>query len=296
MAIPDADRAGARGRRENPARASTRSRRRLEAENAALLPDVEIFLKAVDWPLRYNEFFNVNQVGTAKALLKEGLARAEALRSGQAPWTTATGLVVRGYRSRIDGSAQPYGLVVPATWKAGDAQPRHLYIWNHGRGDTTSELAFVCEMMKKPAEFMPPETFVLRCYGRFCNATKFAGETDVFEGIQHVLANYPIDPRRMVMTGFSMGGASVWHLGTHYAWLWAASTPGAGFAETPIYTKAFEGWERAAALVGAEALAPLQRHRLRGRSREWLAHRVLRRDRSAEAIGRSDGGRRERKG
>ena len=41
------------------------------------------------------------------------------------------------------------------------------------------------------------------------------------------------------MAGFSMGGASVWHLGTHHASLWAAATPGAGFAETATYTKAF---------------------------------------------------------
>ena len=161
-----------------------------------LLPDVEIFHKAVDWALRYDEFFDVKQVGAAKALLKEGTERAQALRSGKAPWTTATGFVVRGYRSKIDGSAQPYGLVVPATWKAGDTHPRHLYLWQHGRGDTISELAFISEHMKKGADFMPPDTFVLSAYGRFCNATKFAGETDVLEGMQHVMANYPIDPAR----------------------------------------------------------------------------------------------------
>ena len=42
------------------------------------------------------------------------MERASQLRDGKAPWTTATGLVVRGYVSKIDGSVQPYGLVVPA--------------------------------------------------------------------------------------------------------------------------------------------------------------------------------------
>ncbi|MHA3775009.1 prolyl oligopeptidase family serine peptidase [Verrucomicrobiota bacterium sgz303538] len=205
----------------------------------ALLPDVEIFHKAVDYALRYNEFMDAKQLAAAKPLLAEGLARAKALRSGQAPWTTQTGLVVRGFRSRIDGSVQPYGLIVPPTWKAGDKRPRRLDIFNHGRGDTLTEISFIAERMRSKGEFTPEDSFVLHPYGRFCNATKFAGETDVFEAMSHVQRNYPVDSNRIVMLGFSMGGASVWHLGTHYAWLWAAASPGAGFAETPIYTKAF---------------------------------------------------------
>ncbi|HEV7405677.1 MAG TPA: prolyl oligopeptidase family serine peptidase [Chthoniobacteraceae bacterium] len=212
--------------------------------DAPLRPDVEIFLKAVDWALRYDEFFNPKQTGNAQKLLAEGLARARALQAGESPWTAATGNIVRGFRSKIDGSAQPYGIVVPATWQAGDKKPRALYVFNHGRGDTNSELAFISGRMGSAGEFTPADTFVVHPYGRFCNATKFAGETDVFESIAHASSAYPIDQRRIVMTGFSMGGASVWHLGAHYAWMWAAASPGAGFSETQVYTKAFaEGKE-----------------------------------------------------
>src|SRR5438093_519777 len=82
----------------------------------ALLPDVEIFHKAVDWALRYDEFYQSNEVQIARALLSQGRERAAQLRNGDAPWTNATGLIVRGYLSRLDGSVQPYGLVVPASW------------------------------------------------------------------------------------------------------------------------------------------------------------------------------------
>ena len=34
-----------------------------------------------------------------------------------------------------------------------------------------------------------------------------------------------------------MGGASAWHIGAHYAGLWAAVAPGAGFAESAQYLK-----------------------------------------------------------
>ena len=52
---------------------------RADSKAASLLPDVEIFHKAVDWPLRYNEFYKKDQFAQAKALLDEGMARAKAL-------------------------------------------------------------------------------------------------------------------------------------------------------------------------------------------------------------------------
>src|SRR3954470_8303076 len=41
----------------------TRAKLKDKPELLALLPDVMIFHKAVDWALRYNEFFDVKQVG-----------------------------------------------------------------------------------------------------------------------------------------------------------------------------------------------------------------------------------------
>ena len=51
-----------------------------QRQRARLLPDVEIFHKAVDWALRHDEFFNTNQFRTARNLLREGTARGWALR------------------------------------------------------------------------------------------------------------------------------------------------------------------------------------------------------------------------
>jgi pimeloyl-ACP methyl ester carboxylesterase len=76
-------------------------------------------------------------------------------------------------------------------------------------------------------------------YGRYCNATKFAGEVDVFEALAATRAHYAIDQDRIAIAGFSMGGASTWHLAAHHAGRWAAAAPGAGFAETPVYAKVF---------------------------------------------------------
>ena len=210
----------------------------------ALLPDVQVFHNAVRYALAYGEFFDAKQFHIAKNLLALGTARAKELREGKPSWTSATGPVVRGYVSKIDGSVQPYGVNVPANWKPGDKTPRPLSFWLHGRADTLSELAFVNGQLKSKPEFTPGGGFVVQLYGRFCNASKFAGEADLFEAWDDVRRQYPVDANRVSVLGFSMGGASVWHLATHHAGLWAVASPGAGFAETATYAKVFaEGKE-----------------------------------------------------
>jgi hypothetical protein len=205
-----------------------------------LLPDVQVYLKAVDWALRYNEFYKPAEFKTAHTLLKEGMERAKQLREGKAPWTTATGLVVRGYVSKIDGSVQPYGLVVPPSYQPNSPYHHRLDLWCHGRGETLTELSFIEGREKSPGEFTPPHAFVLHLYGRYCCANRFAGEVDCFEAMDHVKAHYPIDENRVVIRGFSMGGAACWHLAVHHPGVWAAAAPGAGFSETADFLKVFQ--------------------------------------------------------
>ena len=200
-----------------------------------LMADVLVFHKAVRFALDGNEFFNANEFEKARGILKEGQTRADALAHGDAPWTKQTGLVVRGYISKIDGSVQPYGLVIPPTWFPASAHRFRLDAWFHGRGETLSEVNFIADRMRNPGEFQPPNTIVLHLYGRYCNANKFAGEVDLFEAMDDVKKHYSIDENRLLVRGFSMGGASVWHLATHYG-IWAAAAPGAGFAETREFT------------------------------------------------------------
>jgi dienelactone hydrolase len=205
-----------------------------------LLPDVQIFHNAVRYALTYNEFYNKREPAIAHKLLAQGAERAKQLREGKAPWTTATGLVVRGYQSKIDGSVQPYGLVVPPTYQANSPYEHRLDIWCHGRGEKLTELAFLNDRQTSLGQFTPRNAFVLHLYGRYCNANKFAGEIDCLEALAHVRKHYPIDEDRIVMRGFSMGGAACWQFAVHYAGLWAAAAPGAGFSETADFLKVFQ--------------------------------------------------------
>ena len=197
-----------------------------------LLPDVLIFQEAVRYALEYNEIFKPNEIAKAKALLEAGEQRAAQLAQGQSPWTTSTGLVVRGYVSKIDKSVQPFGLVVPPSYSPTAPHRWRLDTWFHGRNETLSEVNFLSDRLANRGEFTPRDTIVLHLYGRFCNASKLAGEVDFFEALDAVKKAYAIDENRILIRGFSMGGASAWHIGTHYAGLWAAVAPGAGFSES----------------------------------------------------------------
>src|SRR5437870_11961041 len=103
--IPDSDRAELAAGTTELGRELQSLREELKSRPAllALLPDVEIYHKAVDWALRFDEFYKSNEVQVARTLLQQGRERAGALRDGKPSWTTATGLVVRGYVSKIDG-------------------------------------------------------------------------------------------------------------------------------------------------------------------------------------------------
>src|SRR5262245_9805605 len=203
----------------------------------ALLPDVRIYERAVGSALKNNEFFDVSDVAKAKQLIQEGQSRADQLLRGESPWTRASGLIVRGYVSKIDGSVQPYGLVVPESYRPGGNYKFRLDVWLHGRNEKLSEVNFLDDRRKKPGDFTPPDAIVLHPYGRYCNAFKFAGETDVMEAIEAVKRQYRVDDDRIAIRGFSMGGAGCWHLAVHYADRWVAAAPGAGFAETEQYLK-----------------------------------------------------------
>ncbi|MFN0056237.1 MAG: prolyl oligopeptidase family serine peptidase [Planctomycetales bacterium] len=205
-----------------------------------LLPDVQIFHKGVQDALKHREFFNEKELPVARKLLAQGLERAAQLQRGEAPWESQTGLVVRGYVSRIDGSVQPYGLVVPDSYVATGAQRHRLDIWFHGRGEVLSEVNFLDGRQRDRGIFTPRDALVLHPYGRYCNAFKFAGEVDVLEALESVQKRYRIDEDRIAVRGFSMGGAACWQFAVHYADRWVGATPGAGFSETPRFLEFFQ--------------------------------------------------------
>ncbi len=232
------------------------------------LPDVEIFSRAVSLALNEDGFFEPKDPERAKQVLAVGKQRASELLDAipsnlpsnpipkatsstfvQTPsWTRLDGpsrLIVRGFRSKLDGTVQPYGIVQPyGTVRAESVNQTHRAdIWCRGRSEKGLELQFLATRMTNPDPMPEPGVFMIHPFGRYCNANKLAGEVDTLEVLEHALKEYPIDPKRIAIRGFSMGGAAAWHLAVHYPDKWFAANPGAGFSETPLFLNVFQSEE-----------------------------------------------------
>jgi predicted esterase len=210
--------------------------------------NAEIFLKAVRYAIENKEFYQPEDTGKARDLLAEAGRRITDLAAGRSPWLTATGLVVRGYYSDIDGSPQPFGLEIPEDAPKTNAP---AWFWLQGRGDTRTDLHFIHERMRKGGEFKPPGTIIVHPWGRYCIGYKGPGEQDVLDVRQLLIDGKRIDPKRTALAGFSMGGAGAWLLGAHYPDQWAVVHTGAGYVDVQRYQKYSEAktaatppWER----------------------------------------------------
>ena len=214
-------------------------RQRKDSRTVELLSDVEIFALAVDKALRFSEFYAPEDFKKAEELLAEGQRRAEALQAGKSPWTEVTGLVVRGFRSKLDDTVQPYGALIPTSYRPAERAYR-CDVWCRGRSEKAVELQFLHGRMKSVGEIAPVDTIVVHPMGRYCNGNKLVGEVDTLEALAAAQNAYRIDEDRIAIRGFSMGGAAAWHLAAHYPDRWFAATPGAGFSETPDFLKVFQ--------------------------------------------------------
>ena len=214
-----------------------------------LVPDVAVFAKAVEYLLRYPEqFYTADYYANALRLVDEGLRRAKELAAGTNSWLGKAGVVCRGYRSAVDGSIQPYCVWVPESYRQG--QPARLDVILHGRNRVLTEVSFLCSALdgkiiaSETGRKGAPDCLKLYVFGRGNNSYRWAGESDVFEALASVRSRYAVDPERIVLRGFSMGGTGAWHLGLHFPSRWAAVEAGAGYVETrpEVRQTVHDGW------------------------------------------------------
>lgn len=208
---------------------------------SAYWADVEVLVKACRLAIEFREFYSEKDFDKCDKLLTLAESRVAWLTDEkvQKPMPlkapeAAQELQVRGYVSAVDGSAQPVGLIIPKNGVDG-SKKIPMFVWLHGRGDKSTDLHFLNERMRSKGEVAPADALVLHAFGRQCVGYKNAGSTDILEAIDFVCENYPIDRNKIVLIGFSMGGAGVWHVAARHADRFVAASPGAGFAETRRY-------------------------------------------------------------
>ncbi len=200
-----------------------------------VLIEVEIYLKAAENIVRFEEWLAAASVKWALTTLDQGLARAKQAEGGKAVWRDAPGKwVVRAYRSQVDDSIQPYAVLLPTEYGKDPKKKWRLDIVLHGRDGALTEAKFIAShggVAPKDLGYVQ-----LEVYGRGNNAYRWAGETDVFEAwADFEKSSRAVDRERVVLRGFSMGGAGTWHIGLHIPSEFCVIGPGAGFTTTHGY-------------------------------------------------------------
>ena len=212
--------------------------KKLKAKEVDTL-DAEVFVKALKFSLVNDEYFRDKDFPLGEKMVTLAKERLDGLEKGETPWADQRGSLVRAYRSKVDDSVQPYGLHIPEDLNL--KKPAPLMVWLHGRGDKVTDMHFINRCLAKNAAlggyFDSPNVITIAPFGRQCIGWKHSGEIDIFEAIEQVKKQYKIDEDRIVLAGFSMGGAGAWHVGAHYTEKFCAVQPGAGFAETAKYNK-----------------------------------------------------------
>ena len=214
--------------------------KRSNNERERLNADMGLFSAGVGNALSFDTAFSPSDIRLIERAVQRNTERAV---SATAPWTTKHGKVIRGYVSAIDGSVQPYGVIIPKNYDG--AKPMRLDVVLHGSSKPVgmSELKFISRFDEgdEDKSNAPDVDYIeLHPLGRVENCYRWAGETDVFEAIEAVCRNYKIDRDRIVLRGMSMGASGTWHLGLKHPDRFVAIGPYCGyvdthrFSETPI--------------------------------------------------------------
>jgi predicted esterase len=129
--------------------------------------------------------------------------------------------------SGIDDSVQVHAVRAPLVFEEGKKYA--LFLSLHGAGVKCYNQA--------RAYRNKPDAFVLAPTNRrqFGFDWQDWGRIDALEALEFALANYPIDPRRVYLTGHSMGGHGTWYVGTLYPDRFAAIAPSAGWSSFFTY-------------------------------------------------------------
>lgn len=201
--------------------------------------DTAIFAKGLAWALRYDREFTSADVALLENAAREGMERSHSLSQERPAWEIRPGRIALGYLSVVDGSVQPYGVVIPKQYRPGT--PIRLDVVLHGssRPVGMSELRFMARFTGVDADHDgPDQPFIeLHPLGRVENCYRWSGETDVFEAIEDVCRRYDIDRDRIVLRGMSMGASGTWHLGLKHPDRFVALGPYCGYVDTHRFSE-----------------------------------------------------------
>lgn len=147
------------------------------------------------------------------------LARTEVVLK----FVDATDINIRTFRSRIDGSVQPYAIRPAENSSQLELDTPGVILTLHDAGVSCEE--YITRYAPKSwAHVIAPQG--RRPHGFDWEAWS---RIDFLEAFADAEKHYPCDPLRTCLTGRGMGGHGVWHLGVTYPDMFAAIGPSGGW-------------------------------------------------------------------
>jgi len=152
----------------------------------------------------------------ARAYVEKAEELLDALAQDRDPALPQRGRIERAYLAPNDLSPQPYVLYVPESY---DGSERYgLLVYLHGYSPDLNKENWVRYMY---ADVLDQYCTRARCillmpFARSNTDFQGIGEDDVMLVLDKALRRYRIDPDRVILGGYSMGGMGVWTIGGHY--------------------------------------------------------------------------------
>lgn len=191
-------------------------------------PDVEIWERAASLPATNDEWRLPEIVSHVERCLGWGEAIAQEFERDPSLFAKLRGSFVLGYRSSVDRTAQFYAIQLPPSFDPARAMPYRLNVFLHGRSGWKIEPYWLVEAMagsyldgdeaargfaEAASQDEGEDMIVIRPFARYNVGYRDASETEIWEAIRDVSQRYRIDPNRIVLSGFSMGGGGAMRVG-----------------------------------------------------------------------------------
>ena len=164
---------------------------------------------------------------------------AAALEQKVDPYAARTGAMRRAYLSPADGERSEFGFHVPPKIEPDKKYPLIVALhgmngramammrWLFGYDDPGHDQDW--EDRHMPERLPTLNAFVIAPEAHGNAMYRTVGEEDVMRGVAWALANYPIDPQKVTITGPSMGGIGTAAIAFHHPSVFAAAEPLCGY-------------------------------------------------------------------
>jgi len=156
----------------------------------------------------------------------------DALEADRDYFANRSGILLGGYRSKVDGTLQPYEITLPEGYDRSKKWPTLFAI--HG----TSSHYYYSLVALVERGYQPITKWPMVCVGLDGRAgpTPHGGLADVdfLEVYEQLRQHLGLDTERVYMTGYSRGGMATWYYAVQLPYMFAAVSPCApfGYAST----------------------------------------------------------------